>query len=35
MLIYGVVDPDDVIPECNDGNNSDDAASKIACNVPQ
>jgi hypothetical protein len=29
--IWGVVDPDNVIPECNDGNNDDDADFKIQC----
>jgi hypothetical protein len=31
ILIYGIVDPDDAIPECNDGNNKDAASNKIEC----
>lgn len=31
ILIYGIVDPDDAIPECNDGNNKDSADNKIEC----
>lgn len=31
ILIYAVVDPEDQIPECNDGNNSAAAAQKIVC----
>jgi hypothetical protein len=31
ILIYGIVDPDDAIPECNDGNNKDAADNKIEC----
>ncbi len=31
VLIYAVVDPDNVIAECNDGNNTDDADSKVTC----
>jgi hypothetical protein len=35
-LIYGVVDPDNTISECNDGNNKDAADAKIVCGaVPQ
>ena len=36
VLIYAVVDPDNTIAECNDGNNSDFADAKIICgNIPQ
>ncbi|MBI5535741.1 MAG: hypothetical protein HY898_23620 [Deltaproteobacteria bacterium] len=35
VLIYGVVDPDNAIVECNDGNNSDTVADKIICNKIQ
>lgn len=35
ILVYGVVDPDNKIAECNDGNNSDAAAQKIVCNSVQ
>jgi subtilase family serine protease len=36
VLIYGVVDPDNTISECNDGNNKDAADAKIVCGaVPQ
>lgn len=31
ILIYGIVDPDDTIAECNDGNNKDAADNKIEC----
>jgi hypothetical protein len=31
ILVYGVVDPDNVIDECNDGNNKDDADNKVQC----
>ncbi|MEZ4308471.1 MAG: hypothetical protein R3F14_10550, partial [Polyangiaceae bacterium] len=31
ILIYGIVDPDDAVPECNDGNNKDAADNKIEC----
>ena len=31
ILVYGIVDPDDAIPECNDGNNKDSADNKIEC----
>jgi hypothetical protein len=31
VLIYAVVDPDNTIPECNDGNNTDAADGKITC----
>ncbi|MCA9642932.1 MAG: hypothetical protein H6718_04630 [Polyangiaceae bacterium] len=31
ILIYGVVDPDNVIQECNDGNNRDDADERVRC----
>ncbi len=31
ILIYGIVDPDDTIAECNDGNNKDSADNKIEC----
>jgi hypothetical protein len=30
-LIHGVVDPDDLIPECKDGNNEAAALSKVTC----
>ncbi|MEZ4224239.1 MAG: CARDB domain-containing protein [Polyangiaceae bacterium] len=33
VLIYAVVDPNDAIPECNDGNNKDAADGKITCGV--
>ncbi|MFO0618859.1 MAG: hypothetical protein U0414_40095 [Polyangiaceae bacterium] len=31
ILVYGVVDPLDAIPECNDGNNKDAADNKVIC----
>ena len=31
ILVYGIVDPDDAIPECNDGNNKDAADNKVEC----
>ncbi|WP_437807497.1 FG-GAP-like repeat-containing protein [Sorangium sp. So ce1078] len=31
ILIYGVVDPDGAINECNDGNNKDAASDKVVC----
>ncbi len=31
ILVYGVVDPDNAIAECNDGNNRDTAADKVMC----
>ncbi|MEZ4231608.1 MAG: CARDB domain-containing protein [Polyangiaceae bacterium] len=31
ILIYGVVDPDNAIQECNDGNNRDDADERVRC----
>ncbi len=31
ILVYGIVDPDDAVPECNDGNNKDSADNKIEC----
>ncbi|HPB99077.1 MAG TPA: hypothetical protein PKW66_24345, partial [Polyangiaceae bacterium] len=31
ILIYGVVDPDNLIEECNDANNKDDADNKVRC----
>ena len=31
ILVYGWVDPDNVIEECNDGNNKDDADNKVLC----
>jgi hypothetical protein len=31
ILIYGVVDPDNVVEECNDANNKDDANNKVIC----
>jgi len=31
ILIFAIVDPDDAIPECNDGNNKDAADNKIEC----
>ncbi|MFO0587593.1 MAG: VCBS repeat-containing protein [Polyangiaceae bacterium] len=33
ILVYGIVDPDDQIPECNDGNNKDAADNKILCGI--
>lgn len=33
ILIYGVVDPDNQIPECNDGNNRDDAGERVKCSA--
>ncbi|AUX45295.1 hypothetical protein SOCE26_067770 [Sorangium cellulosum] len=33
ILIYGVVDPDGTIDECNDGNNKDAASDKVQCDV--
>ena len=33
ILIYGIVDPDNTIEECNDGNNKDAADNKIECGV--
>ncbi len=33
VLIYAVVDPDNQIAECNDGNNKDAADAKITCGV--
>ena len=33
ILIHGIVDPDDSIPECNDGNNKDAAENKIECGI--
>jgi hypothetical protein len=31
ILVYAVIDPDDAIVECNDGNNKDPADAKILC----
>ena len=31
ILVYGVVDPDNTIEECNDGNNKDAAENKVLC----
>ncbi|MGF1467451.1 MAG: FG-GAP-like repeat-containing protein [Sandaracinaceae bacterium] len=31
VIIFAVVDPDDRIPECNDGNNSDRADERFGC----
>ncbi|APR86634.1 Hemolysin-related protein RbmC [Minicystis rosea] len=31
VLVYAVVDPDNAIPECNDGNNKASAADKAVC----
>jgi hypothetical protein len=31
ILVYGVVDPDNLIEECNDANNKDDAGNKVIC----
>jgi hypothetical protein len=31
ILIYGVVDPDNAVEECNDANNKDDANNKVIC----
>lgn len=33
ILIYAVVDPDNAIMECNDGNNKDAADNKVICNT--
>jgi hypothetical protein len=33
ILVYAIVDPDNTIDECNDGNNKDDAANKIECST--
>lgn len=35
ILIHGVVDPDNEIDECNDGNNGDAAENKVECIPPQ
>ncbi len=31
ILVYAVVDPDNTVPECNDGNNKASAPNKIDC----
>lgn len=31
VTIYAIVDPDNTIPECNDGNNKDDASQQVSC----
>jgi VCBS repeat protein/CARDB protein len=31
ILVYAIVDPDNVVPECNDGNNKASAPMKIDC----
>jgi hypothetical protein len=33
ILIYAIVDPDNAIEECNDGNNKDAADDKIICGI--
>jgi hypothetical protein len=33
VLIYAVVDPDNTIAECNDGNNKDAADGKVSCGI--
>jgi hypothetical protein len=33
VTIFAVVDPDDAIAECNDGNNEDSADAPIICNI--
>ena len=33
ILVYGIVDPDDAITECNDGNNKDAADNKVLCGI--
>jgi len=33
VTIFAVVDPDDDIAECNDGNNEDSADDTITCNI--
>lgn len=33
IRIWGAVDPDNVIEECNDGNNRDDADSTVQCGI--
>jgi hypothetical protein len=33
ILVYAIVDPDNAIDECNDGNNKDDADNKLECNT--
>ena len=33
ITIWGVVDPDDAIVECNDGNNRDPADNPIRCDI--
>jgi hypothetical protein len=30
-IVHALVDPDDTIPECNDGNNHDETASRVGC----
>ncbi len=34
VLIWGIVDPDNAIEECNDGNNADSADDTILCGTP-
>ncbi len=31
VTIFAIVDPDNVIPECNDGNNKDSASQQVTC----
>jgi len=31
ITIYGIVDPDNTVPECNDGNNKDAAPNAVSC----
>jgi hypothetical protein len=33
ILVYAIVDPDNAIDECNDGNNKDAADNKLECNT--
>ena len=35
VVVWGVVDPDNAIEECNDGNNSDAADNVVGCGVVQ
>ncbi len=32
-IVHAVVDPDDVVAECNDGNNDDQTANRVGCQV--
>jgi subtilase family serine protease len=31
VTIFAIVDPDNAIPECNEGNNKDSAAQQVSC----